>query len=145
MSSTKPFLNLLSYIASVGLSLACCTDFRDPQEMWTRTCDALVAKSWLDWREGPKTALCRALDTPVIKFQFRLPSVFLRLSQFFDPRLYLVYCVKHVTIEDLNIAFSGDVSSDARCVVRLCLELPSHTGSRQVPAGKRANRTTASR
>jgi len=52
----------------------------------------------------------RALDIRVVaKFQFQLPSVFFRLSQFFDPRLYFLYCVKHGAIENLNIAFSGDV------------------------------------
>src|SRR5882724_6692950 len=58
-----------------------------------RTCDALVAKRWLDGSEGWKTAIRGALDIRVVaKFQFQLPSVFFRLSQFFDPRLYFLYC-----------------------------------------------------
>jgi hypothetical protein len=57
-----------------------------------------------------ETTICGAPDTPVIaKFQFQLSSVLSRLSQFFDPRLYLLYCIEHRMIEDLNIAFSGDV------------------------------------
>jgi hypothetical protein len=75
-----------------------------------RTCTALVAKRWLDGREAQKSALYGALDPPAVaKFEFQLPLVFFRLSQFFDPRLYLLYCVKHSPIEDLDIAFSGDM------------------------------------
>jgi hypothetical protein len=69
-----------------------------------------VAKWWHHGREAQKTALCGALDTPVVaKFEFQLPLVFFRFSQFFDPRLYLLYCIEHRAIEDLNVAFSGDV------------------------------------
>jgi hypothetical protein len=69
-----------------------------------------VAKWWLDGRRGLKTVIGVALDNSVAaKSQFQLPSVFFRLSQFLDPCLYLPYCVKQGTIEDLNIAFSGDV------------------------------------
>ena len=69
-----------------------------------------MAKWWLDGREGQKTATCGALDISVVaKFQFQLPPVFFRLSQFFDPRLYLLYRFKYGTIEDLNIAFPGDM------------------------------------
>jgi len=70
-----------------------------------------VTKWWLDGREGHKTVIGAWLSTipSSPNFQFQLPSVFFRLSQFFDPRLYFIYCVKHSTIEDLNIAFSGDV------------------------------------
>lgn len=42
------------------------------------------------------------LENPVIaKIQFQLPSVLPRLSQFFDPRLYLLYCIKHRAISEL--------------------------------------------
>src|SRR5579859_3059965 len=75
-----------------------------------RTCDAPVAKWWLDGREGQKTAICGALDiSAVAEFELQLPLLFFRLSQFFDPRLYLLYCLKHSAIKDLNIAFSGDM------------------------------------
>jgi hypothetical protein len=82
-----------------------------------RTCDTLVAKWWLDGRGRPKTVIGVALDNPVVaKFQFQLPPVFFCLAQFLDPYLYLLYCVKHGTIEDLNIAFSGDVRLCRQCV-----------------------------
>jgi hypothetical protein len=64
----------------------------------------------LTGEKGTKPSSAWPWDNPVVtKPQFQLQSIFFRLSQFFDPCLYLPYCVKHGTIEDLNIAFSGDV------------------------------------
>ena len=61
-----------------------------------------MAKWWLDSREAQKTALCGTLDAPVVaKFEFQLPLVFFRSSQFFDPRLYLLYCIEHRAISEL--------------------------------------------
>jgi hypothetical protein len=69
-----------------------------------------VAKWWPDGREGRKTAACWALgNNTVPKFQLQLLSIRFRLSQFFNPRLYLLYRFKHGMIEDLNVAFPGDV------------------------------------
>jgi hypothetical protein len=69
-----------------------------------------VAKWWLDGAGGRETATRAALGNDhLAKFQFQLPSIFFGLSQFFDPRLYLLYRFKYGTIEDLNIAFPGDV------------------------------------
>jgi hypothetical protein len=60
------------------------------------TRDNLVAKWWPDGREAWKTVACGALgNNTVAKFQLQLLSFRFRLSQFFNPRLYLVYRFKH--------------------------------------------------
>jgi hypothetical protein len=69
-----------------------------------------VAKWWPEGREGRKTAACGALgNDSVAKFQLQLLSIRFRLSQFCNPRLYLLYRFKDGTIEDLDIAFPGNV------------------------------------
>lgn len=71
-----------------------------------------MAKWWPDRREGRETAACRTLgNDTVAKFQLQLLSIRFFLSQFFNLRLYLLYRFKHGTIEDLNVAFPGDVRS----------------------------------
>jgi hypothetical protein len=82
--------------------------------VWFQQLTTLPAIFWwpnggLTDEKGSKTAAWTSRQYGVLKFQFQLLAILFGLSQFFDPRLYLLHRFKHGTIDDLNIAFPGNV------------------------------------